>query len=93
MDQKNQAVITVVGKDKVGIIAKVSALLAQEGINIKDISQTIMGDIFTMIMMVDLKDVVIEESDVSNKLSNLGDELGLSITIQHTDLFNAMHRI
>jgi len=93
MDQKNQAVITVVGKDKVGIIAKVSALLAQEGINIKDISQTIMGDIFTMIMMVDLKDVVIEESDISNKLSNLGDELGLSITIQHTDLFNAMHRI
>lgn len=93
MDQKNQAVITVVGKDKVGIIAKVSALLAQEGINIKDISQTIMGDIFTMIMMVDLKDVVIEESDISNKLSNLGDELGLSIAIQHTDLFNAMHRI
>ena len=93
MDQKNQAVITVVGKDKVGIIAKVSALLAQEGINIKDISQTIMGNIFTMIMMVDLKDVVIEESDISNKLSNLGDELGLSITIQHTDLFNAMHRI
>lgn len=93
MDQKNQAVIAVVGKDKVGIIAKVSALLAQEGINIKDISQTIMGDIFTMIMMVDLKDVVIEESDISNKLSNLGDELGLSITIQHTDLFNAMHRI
>ena len=88
-----KAVVTVTGKDKVGIIAKVSALLAQEGINIKDISQTIMGDIFTMIMMVDLKDVVIEESDISNKLSNLGDELGLSITIQHTDLFNAMHRI
>lgn len=90
---KNSAVITVVGIDRVGIIAGVSNLLAQEGININDISQTILDNIFTMIMLVDLQDVVIEKSDIVEKLNKLGEELGVSITIQHTDLFNAMHRI
>ena len=90
---KNTAVITVVGVDRVGIIAGVSKLLADEGINIKDISQTILDNLFTMIMMVDLKDVVIERSDIVEKLNKLGEELGVLITIQHTDLFNAMHRI
>ncbi len=93
MSAKNTAVITVVGIDRVGIIAGVSKLLAEEGINIKDISQTILDNIFTMIMMVDLKDVEIEKSDIVEKLNALGEELGVSITIQHTDLFNAMHRI
>ena len=93
MSAKNTAVITVVGIDRVGIIAGVSKLLAEEGINIKDISQTILDNIFTMIMMVDLKEVEIEKSDIVEKLNALGEELGVSITIQHTDLFNAMHRI
>ena len=93
MSAKNTAVITVVGIDRVGIIAGVSKLLAEEGINIKDISQTILDDIFTMVMMVDLKDLVIEESDISDKLSELGQKLGVQITIQHTGLFNAMHTI
>ena len=57
--EKNTAVVTVLGRDRVGIIADVSRLLADYGINIKDISQTILDDIFTMVMMVDLKDVVI----------------------------------
>ena len=90
---KNSAVITVVGIDRVGIIAGVSNLLAQEGININDISQTILDDIFTMVMIVDLQDVVIEESDISEKLAELGSNLGVQITIQHTGLFNAMHTI
>lgn len=90
---KNSAVITVVGIDRVGIIAGVSNLLAQEGININDISQTILDNIFTMIMLVDLQDVIIEKSDIVEKLNKLGEDLGVSITIQHTDLFNAMHRI
>ncbi len=90
---KNTAVITVLGKDRVGIIAGISNLLAGYSININDISQTIMDDVFTMIMMVDLKDVKIEESDISDKLKEFGKENGLSVTIQHTDLFNAMHRI
>ena len=90
---KNTAVISVIGKDRVGIIAGVSALLSQNNININDISQTILDDIFTMIMLVDLKDNDIENSDIADKLSKLGEELGVTITIQHTDLFNRMHRI
>ena len=90
---KNNAVISVIGKDKVGIIAKVSTLLAENNININDISQTILDDIFTMIMMVDLQGLKIEESDIKEKLNALGEELGVSITIQHTDLFDKMHRI
>ena len=71
-DNKNTAVISVVGKDRVGIIYGVSKLLAEYGINIKDISQTVMSDnIFTMIMMVDLNDVKIESSDISEKLNEL----------------------
>jgi ACT domain-containing protein len=94
MDQeKNTAVVTVLGRDRVGIIAGISNLLAEYDININDISQTILDDIFTRVMVVDLKDVVIEKSDISDRLKALGDELGVQITIQHTGLFNAMHRI
>ena len=91
--EKNTAVITVLGKDRVGIIAGVSTLLSENNININDISQTILDDIFTMIMMVDLIDNVIENSDIVDKLNALGEELGVTITIQHTDLFDRMHRI
>ncbi|MBP3811389.1 MAG: ACT domain-containing protein [Clostridiales bacterium] len=90
---KNTAVISVIGKDRVGIIAGVATLLSQNDINIKDISQTILDGIFTMIMMVDLKDNVIENSDIVEKLNALGEELEVTITIQHTDLFDRMHRI
>ena len=92
-NEKNTAVVTVLGKDRVGIIAGISTLLAEYGINIKDISQTILDDIFTMVMMVDLKDLQIENSDISDKLKALGDDLGVQVTIQHTGLFNAMHKI
>ena len=91
--EKNTAVVTVLGRDRVGIIAGISNLLAGYDININDISQTILDDIFTMVMIVDLKDLVIEKSDISDKLKALGDELGVQITIQHTGLFNAMNRI
>ena len=90
---KNTAVISVIGKDRVGIIAGVATLLSQNDINIKDISQTILDGIFTMIMMVDLQDIAIENSDIVEKLKAFGEENGLSVSIQHTDLFNAMHRI
>ena len=88
--EKNTAVVTVLGKDRVGIIAGISNLLLEYGININDISQTILDDIFTMVMLVDLKDLQIENSDISEKL---GEDLGIQITIQHTGLFNAMHKI
>lgn len=88
-----RAVITVVGTDKVGIIYKVSKVLAQNNVNILDISQTIMQDMFTMIMLVDVSASKIAFSALSDMLSSLGDTLGLSIRIQHEDLFNSMHRI
>ena len=84
-----KAVITVVGRDKVGIIAEVSRVLSENQVNILDISQTIMQDMFTMIMLVDVS----QSKVVFSALSALGDTLGLSIRIQHEDLFNSMHRI
>ena len=92
-NEKNTAVVTVLGKDRVGIIAGISNLLLEYGININDISQTILDDIFTMVMLVDLKDLQIENSDISEKRAKLGDDLGVQITIQNTGLFNAMHKI
>ena len=88
-----KAIITVLGEDRVGIIAKVSALLAEENINILDISQTIMQDVFTMIMLVDTSGSASKISDISENLDKCGKELGVSITIKHEDLFKSMHRI
>ncbi|MBQ7793641.1 MAG: ACT domain-containing protein [Clostridia bacterium] len=87
-----RAVVTVVGKDRPGIIAKVSTLLFENNMNILDISQTIMSeDIFSMIMLVDMKSSVV--ADVSEKLAALASEIGMSIHLQNEELFNSMHRI
>ncbi len=87
-----KAIVTVLGKDKVGIIAKVSGELAKLGVNVEDISQTIMQDYFVMIMMVEVpKDEKI--ADISPRLDALGKGIGVSVRIQHEDIFNAMHRI
>lgn len=87
-----KAIVTVLGKDKVGIIAKVSGELAKLGVNVEDISQTIMQDYFVMIMMVEVpKNEKI--ADISPRLDALGKEIGVSVRIQHEDIFNAMHRI
>lgn len=88
-----KAVITVIGKDRVGIIYSVTQILAKSKINILDISQTIMQDIFTMIMLVDISKNEVSFAETSDKLKDLGEELGLSIRIQHEDIFNSMHRI
>ncbi|MBO5136051.1 MAG: ACT domain-containing protein [Clostridia bacterium] len=88
-----KAVITVIGKDRVGIIYSVSDILAKANINILDISQTIMQDIFTMIMLVDISKCEDHFAEISKSLEDLGTELGLSIRIQHEDIFNSMHRI
>ena len=88
-----KAVVTVVGKDKTGIIAKVSGFLYENNINILDISQTIMQDIFTMITLIDTTDSRIEFPDVRAGLEKVGAELGVSISVQREDLFNSMHRI
>ena len=88
-----KCVLTVVGSDKPGIIAKVSTLLAKNNVNIEDISQTIMQSTFTMIMLVDISKSENNFAKISKDLENLGEELGLSIRIQHEDIFNSMHRI
>lgn len=88
-----RAVVTVMGKDKPGIIAKTSTLLAENNVNILDITQTIVREIFTMVMLVELLDSSHEISALSDALGELGKELGVEIRIQHEDIFNSMHRI
>lgn len=88
-----KAVITVVGHDKVGIIASVSAKLAEFNVNILDITQTVMQDYFTMIMMLDISSLKGEFGDFSDAMGKLGDEIGMKIKVQHEDIFNSMHRI
>lgn len=87
------AVITVVGSDRTGIIAAISGYLSEKQINIVDISQTIMQDIFTMIMLVDTKETNVPIDTLKEDLKNMGDEMNLSIRVQHERLFSSMHRI
>lgn len=88
-----KAVVTVLGLDKVGITAKVCAVLAETSINILDISQTIVGGYFNMVMVVDITEAKDVFPATAEKLQAVGEELGLEIKIQHTDIFDAMHRI
>lgn len=88
-----RAVITVIGHDRVGIIATVSNILAEAQINILDISQTIMQDMFTMIMLVNIEKCAEPFDVISKKLDEAGKSMGVSIRIQHEDVFNSMHRI
>jgi len=87
------AIITVVGGDKVGIIAKVSAFLAERGINIEDISQTVLSGNFVMMMMVSLGSCSAPLEDIKKELAALGDTLNVSISLMHEKVFSAMHRI
>jgi ACT domain-containing protein len=88
-----KAIVTVIGKDRVGIIAEVCAILAKNDINILDISQTIMQGSFTMIMMVDTSASPLSFSELSDLLRDEGEKNALSIRIQREDIFEAMHRI
>ena len=88
-----KAIITVLGKDKVGIISGVSNALSNMNINILDISQTIMSDMFTMIMQVDTSKANVEFSKIAENLRIESEKLGVEIRIQHEDIFNSMHRI
>ena len=88
-----RAVVTVTGKDNKGIIAKVSAFLSEKGANIEDISQTIMGEYFAMIMIVDLSETKQELSALSAECSEMGKKIGMAIYMQHEDVFNAMHNV
>ena len=88
-----RAIVTVIGKDQVGIIARVCALLSQQGVNVLDISQTILQEYFTMIMLVDISDNKVSFAELAEKLDEAGKARALSIRIQREDIFEAMHRI
>lgn len=88
-----KAIVTVVGKDKKGIIAKVSNALYENGVNIIDISQTIMQDMFTMIMMVEFDGNESTVHDINSSLDEIAKALGLSIHVQREEIFSSMHRI
>lgn len=88
-----KAIITVIGKDKIGIISGISSILAENKVNILDITQTVMQDYFTMIMLVDLSKMAPSFSELKEMLDEQGKHLGLSVRIQHEDIFNSMHQI
>ncbi len=88
-----KAIVTVVGKDKKGIIAKISNVLYESGVNIVDISQTIMQDMFTMIMMVEFDSDEVSIKTIDDRLSEAEREMGLSVHIQREEIFSSMHRI
>lgn len=88
-----KTIITVVGKDTVGIIAKICTYLANNNINILDISQTIVQDFFNMMMIVDASQAQKGFDVISAELEQIGREIGVDIKAQHEDIFNMMHRI
>lgn len=88
-----RAVLTVIGKDTVGILAKVSAICAEYNGNVIEVTQSVMQDMFAMIMMVDISDLNVEFTVLADRMTKLGEELGLSIHTMHEDIFDAMHRI
>ena len=88
-----KAVITVTGKDSVGIIAKVATACAEYGANIVDISQSVLSDYFAMIMLADIDSLNVEFSEFVDKLEALGKENNLDIHTMHEDIFAAMHKI
>ena len=88
-----RAIVTVIGKDRVGIIADVTALLAQYGVTVLDISQTVLQEYFTMIMLVDAAQCTVPFADLARTLDEAGTQRGLQIRAQREDIFNAMHRI
>ena len=88
-----KTIVTVIGKDNPGIIAKVSVALAENNVNIEDISQTIMQGNFTMLMLCDLSNSSLSVKDLSNVLNQVGEQAGVSIHVQNEEIFNAMHKI
>ena len=88
-----KAVISVVGKDKVGIIYKVCEYLAQNNINILDIAQTIGQDWFNMMMIVNIKDASKDFGAIVSELKQIGDDIGVTITIQQEEIFDMMHQL
>ena len=90
---KNLAIITIIGKDRTGVVARVSQALYEENVNIEDISQTVMENNFVMVMLVDLTNAKKDIGSLRKKLKKLGEAIGQQIQIQNEKIFEAMHRI
>ena len=88
-----KAIVTVVGKDRVGIIAGVCTKLAQYNINVLDISQTVLQGYFTMSMVTDISEATLPLADIAQEMEKAGMDFGMSVRIQRADIFDAMHRI
>ena len=88
-----RAVITVIGKDTVGILAKVSSTCAEHGINVLEVTQSILQDMFAMIMMVDMENSVLPFPEFSDRMAKLGESMHMAIHTMHEDIFNSMHKI
>ncbi len=88
-----RAVLTVIGKDTVGILAKVSTNCAQYNANVIEVTQSVLQDMFAMIMLVDISKMSCDFTELSDTMKGLGTDLGLSIHVMHEDIFNSMHRI
>ena len=86
-------VLTIVGKDRVGIIAKVSSLLAEHGVNILNINQNILEGFFNMVLIADMSSADVSLKDLQEMAVQIGKEIGVEIKVQHEDIFTAMHRI
>lgn len=88
-----RAIITVIGRDMVGIIARITANLSQNNVNILDISQSVLQEFFAMVMLVDLGSCAIPFSELQKQLEDEGNTMGMSVRVQREDVFEAMHRI
>jgi ACT domain-containing protein len=88
-----KAIISVIGKDTYGILAKVSAVCADSKANIVDVTQSVLQDMFVMIMLVDISEYGCDFADLRKKLDDLGNEIGMKISVMHEDIFNSMHKI
>lgn len=88
-----KTIISVIGKDTVGIISKVSSICAEQGVNIVDITQSVLQDMFVMVMLTDISGLVCPFNDFSAQMKKLGEENNLDIRVMHEDIFNSMHRI
>ncbi len=89
----NRTIITVIGKDRVGIISRICTYLAENNINILDINQSIVQGFFNMMMIVDAQEATKDFSVLVEEIEKVGDELGVKIKMQHEEIFNIMHRI
>ena len=87
------AVITVIGKDMVGILARVSTICAEHNVNVVEVTQSILQELFAMIMMVDISKCSVPFSELSDCLTSLCSEMGLTVHVMHEDIFNSMHHI